>query len=1178
MFQAAKVSKKIRTFATFKNINNSILFKMKKSLFSLLFVALSAMAFAQQWTGISSNAPVGPKVKLVSSSEQQIVVDFSLGGFTLTRVNTPNGIQQIVSVPKMASMLESGAPDLPQFPVPAIIGDMAEMKVSVSKCAFTDYENVEIAPSKGNFSRQIDPESVPYTYGEMYSKNAFYPAAQAYLETPYIIRDFRGQNIIVRPFTYNPATKTLRVYHHMTIEMRKVSDNGVNQKMARKANAKMSSEMKAAYDHRFINFKESTSKYAFEQDFGEMLIICPDRYMEAMQPFIDWKNQSSRPTFIVSLSEVGGNSDNQIKSYIQNIYNDPSHNLEFVLLIGDYADLTPHSMSGGRSDNWFGQLEGNDNYLEVLTGRFSVQSGAHLETQINKVLYYERDMPEGLTWLNQGIGIGANEGAGQGHMGGEADYVHMNYIRDTLLHYTYENVTQQYSGVGGGTSAEAISADFNAGKSICNYCNHGSQTSWAVAGYSNSHVDALVNDDKWPFIWSVACNNGEFDGTCFGEAWLRATNSSTGRPTGAVGGMFSWISQPWVPPMTGQDEMVDILTGWKNADKFCHTFGGASLNGSMYMLDMHPSDNGATFNTWILFGDPTLMVRTDNPVNMNVTCTPAVLMLGMNELVISTDDTQYGIATLMMDGEVIATGTINDGTCTLGFDPMTNVGEATLTVIGYNKVTDVRTIEVLPAEGPYITLNSYDPNFSAVNEATNMSMSFKNVGVDPTDGTTLVTLSCADSRLSFLNNTASFGVLDANETVNLNNAFSFIVEDGVADGTRFQIEVEMADASHTWNSHAIITAGQAILNYDGTDWAGGYMPGETTTFVAKFKNTGHYCAKNAIATLSSDSPYVTLLNTQVEAGTIDPEGVATCVFQVSIDDACTGTEHIPFTFNMTADGGLTAEGSFVIYNPCYVVVEMSDSWGDGWNGASLTISFDDGTPAVDLSCASNSATETLEIGNGTHVTLTWNRGDYDTECSFVVKYESGEVIYRGNNPQPGVLFDFDCTCDVVPVVGGDTSVENLTYTVENESIILNWDEAMFASSYTIIRNGIVIGTTEETSFTDPVGHEATYTYCVIANYSSSSSLPECVVFKAEWAVEENEAEFSIYPNPVSGTLYVNCGDAEFDYEMYNGMGQIVANGTAKGTEQISVDGMTQGVYFLRLTSGTQVIVEKVVVK
>ena len=377
---------------------------MKKVLFSLVFVALSAMTFAQQWTGISKSSPTSPQVTLISSSEKQVVVDFSLGGFNLTEVSTPNGPQQIVSVPKMASMLEAGAPDLPQFPVPAIIGDRAEMEVSVLKSEFTDYQNIEIAPSKGNFSRQIDPESVPYTYGEMYSQNAFYPAAQAHLEMPYIIRDFRGQNIMVTPFSYNPMTKTLRVYHSLTLAMRKVSDNGVNQKVATKSIHKVSPEMKATYERRFINYKENDAKYNFLEDRGEMLIICADQFMTGMEEFIAWKNQSGRPTTMVSVSEAGGNSDTQIKNYISSIYNDPERNLVFVLFVGDYDHITPHAVGSERSDTWFGQLEGNDHYEEVMIGRFSVQTAAHLANQVNKVLYYERDMPEGLTWVNKGLG------------------------------------------------------------------------------------------------------------------------------------------------------------------------------------------------------------------------------------------------------------------------------------------------------------------------------------------------------------------------------------------------------------------------------------------------------------------------------------------------------------------------------------------------------------------------------------------------------------------------------------------------------------------------------------------------------------------------------------------------------------------------------------------------------
>ena len=1143
-----------------------------------MFVAMSAMAFAQQWTGISKSAPAGPEVKLISSSEQQVVVDFSLGGFYLTRVSTPNGIQQVVSVPKMASMLEAGAPDLPHFPVPAVIGDRAEMEVSVIESEFTDYQNVEIAPSKGNLSRLIDPESVPYTYGAMYSQNAFYPAAQATLETPYIIRDFRGQNIMVAPFAYNPVTKTLRVYHDMTIAMKKVSDNGVNQKTARKAAQKMSAEMNAAYDHRFINYKENSAKYNFEEDHGEMLVICPDQYMEAMQPFVDWKNQSGRPTTMVSVTDAGGNNDTQIKNYINSVYTNPDCNLEFVLLVGDYADLTPHSMSGGRSDNWFGQLEGNDYYLEVLTGRFSVQSVADVETHVNKVLYYERDMEEGLTWLNQGIGIGANEGAGNGHNGGEADYVHMNYIRDTLMHYTYENVTQQYSGVGSGTSANAISADFNAGKSICNYCNHGSQTSWAVANYSNSHVNALVNDYKWPFIWSVACNNGEFNGTCFGEAWLRATNNTTGAPTGAIGGMFSWISQPWVPPMTGQDEMVNILTEWKHNDQYRHTFGGASLNGSMYMLDMHPSDQGNTHNTWILFGDPTLMVRTDNPVSMNLNLSPAVLMLGMTQLEITADDTPYGIATLMMDGEVVSTGYIQDGTVTLEFAPMSNVGTATLTVMGYNKVTDVVSVDVLPAEGPFVTVAGYAPNFAPVNQETELSMTFKNVGVDPTNGNTTVTLTCADERLNIMNNTASFEVLNAEETVTLTDAFSFIVAEGVEDGERFQIDVNMTDGRQTWSGKAIITAGQAILNYAGIDWGGSFVPGETVTFVANFKNEGHYMATNGIATITCESEYVTILNPEFVVGTIDPEGIGTAVFNVEVSPDCPETEAIPFVFNLQADGGLFAEGTMTMKNTCNVIFVLSDSYGDGWNNARLTVGFDDGTPSRTLTFSNGySYTETIEVGNGVHITLTWTSGYYDSECSFVVKYETGEQIYQANSPQSGLLYEFDCNCAGGGGSGACPMVTNLTLEIEEPNITLTWDAPEGATNYIVYRNGLEVGQTTEPTYSEETMLAIYYTYCVVAEYEDCSSAPECVIADLT-EVEELVAEFSVYPNPVNDMLHISFGNDEFGYTMYNGMGQMVANGTANGNHEINVQSLQKGVYFLRLTAGTQTRIEKVVVK
>ena len=207
------------------------------------------------------------------------------------------------------------------------------------------------------------------------------------------------------------------------------------------------------------------------------------------------------------------------------------------------------------------------------------------------MIYYERDLKKDVNWCDKGLGIGAI-GAGSGHYG-EDDYQHIDFIRDTLEHYTYEHVTELHQGAG--ASATSISNTINEGVGIINYCNHGSETGWGVAGYSTSHVNALVNDYQWPVVWSVACLCGKFNygganGECFAEAWMRATDNSTGVPTGAIGGMFSWMSQPWIPPMYGQDEMDDILVE-SFANNIKRTMGGVSINGNMKVLDQGASQN-----------------------------------------------------------------------------------------------------------------------------------------------------------------------------------------------------------------------------------------------------------------------------------------------------------------------------------------------------------------------------------------------------------------------------------------------------------------------------------------------------------------------------------------------------------------------------------------------------------
>ena len=116
---------------------------MKRSLILLMLFAVSLCGYSQVWNGVTTDAPVTIKKTLVSSSEDEVVVDIKVGGYYSTTVETPKGKQIIIGADDMAPALVKGAPDLPTAPVSIIIGDMAEMMVAVIESEYIDIENVD---------------------------------------------------------------------------------------------------------------------------------------------------------------------------------------------------------------------------------------------------------------------------------------------------------------------------------------------------------------------------------------------------------------------------------------------------------------------------------------------------------------------------------------------------------------------------------------------------------------------------------------------------------------------------------------------------------------------------------------------------------------------------------------------------------------------------------------------------------------------------------------------------------------------------------------------------------------------------------------------------------------------------------------------------------------------------
>jgi hypothetical protein len=554
----------------------------------LAVIALPAMALGAN----SLNAQV------LQNTSEGIVVRFEFGEFSQSAVNIDGMAYTKLLMPRMAMVLDEGAPDLPYAGRSIIIPLDAEMGLRVVAAEYYEIQDILVAPSKGNLLRSVDPATVPYTFGAVYQQDAFYPGELAGLREPYIMRDFRGQVVEVFPFQYNPVTATLRVYTHLTVEVAPVGPGRVNVLTPR--DTAMSQAFWHLYENHFLNFAEaaSGSRYAPLDEEGDLLIICHDPWLPNLQPFVEHKNSIGISTTLIGVSQIpGGTTATHIKNYIQSVYD--SSNLAFVLLVGDAQHVATPSASGGASDPTYAKLAGGDDYPDIMVGRFSAQSAADVDTQVLRTIEYEALPATQQDWFWKGVGIASNQGAGIGDEG-QADHVHMAEIRGWLLAYGYTAVDEIYDP---SASSSAVSAAVNAGRGIINYCGHGSPSSWGSSGFSTSHVNNLVNDNMLPFIISVACNNGEFDTytTCFAEAWLRATNGS--EPTGAIGCYASSISQSWAPPMEAQDEFNLLLC----AETYVH-YGTLCYAGSCSMMDAYGSGGVSQFNTWILFGDPSLRV------------------------------------------------------------------------------------------------------------------------------------------------------------------------------------------------------------------------------------------------------------------------------------------------------------------------------------------------------------------------------------------------------------------------------------------------------------------------------------------------------------------------------------------------------------------------------------------
>jgi hypothetical protein len=102
------------------------------------------------------------------------------------------------------------------------------------------------------------------------------------------------------------------------------------------------------------------------------------------------------------------------------------------------------------------------------------------------------------------------------------------------------------------------------------------------------------------------------------------------------------------------------------------------------------------------------------------------------------------------------------------------------------------------------------------------------------------------------------------------------------------------------------------------------------------------------------------------------------------------------------------------FHTCDYVLDMHDSYGDGWNGAYITteITFGGSTMYNDYGLSSgDSGQHIIPVANGADINFYFTGGSWDSEITFEIYDPNGTLIVEaGPDPADGLLYSGNNTC------------------------------------------------------------------------------------------------------------------------------------------------------------------------
>jgi len=918
---------------------------MKKViLFPLLF---AFFVFSSAWANrLNLGVDDGLQVELISADASKVRVEIRIPEIVVEDKIVEGKTYQLITIPGGGWLTQVGNPQLPLVcrfvalpPTSGVRMEVIEEQKEILSGTFLVYP-FQKPPIRGD-----NPEPEAFQLNEeVYSQDRLFPGNPVEKGEISILRDLRLAPIKFFPVQFNPQTGEVTVYKRLVVDIH-FEGTGENPKL-NPTDVLTRSYLKT-YQQFVLNFDQI--KQGKDVVDGSILIITYDNFHDQVQPLADWKHKRGLSTYLVDLSEVGS-TNTDIYNYIYDAYHNWPNPPEYVILVGDAAQIPTNTGVGGViTDHKYATVDGSDYFADVHIGRISVQTQAEATHVVAKTLNYRNNPYMGETeWFMRGMTISGSDYVD--------DYNALICGRFMVDYAGFTYFDSLWASLGNDTPTQ-ITNRLNQGRTWIAYFGHGSATSWSPSGFSNSHINALNNGEKLPAIFSVACNNAEFDysgGDCFAEQWIKA--GSVGNEKGAVIICASTdLSAFFYSDTLGRGTYKAYF-----ADSVFN-FTPAVNQGKMFMYTYFPEGPGGStekeMQMYTTLGDPELDPWTAVPESLDVTH-PDIVLIGGGDFTVTVElngqPLKDALVCLIKDSEVYESArTGPDGQVTLTPTPATP-GTMDLTVTGHNAYPYEVILQVISPSGPYLIYHSSeidDDNLGEsqgngdgdvdIGETIELPVMLENLG-DSTALQVNATLSTTDSRVTVTDDSEDYGDIPAGETAFCLDDFDFWVSPEILDGEiiSFNLGITAENGEGYWSYpsldimvHAPVLVYQSGLIDDIVgDGDGSPDPGEVCNMDIVLENDGSHEAVEVEAELISDDFYVTVTGANSSYPDIPPQesGISLSSYQFEVRSDCPEGHSASLILQINAAGSYSISDTFQILIGQIPVLLVDDDDGESY--------------------------------------------------------------------------------------------------------------------------------------------------------------------------------------------------------------------------------------------------------